>query len=154
MENDIQWCWSKFADLSSADIYEILRVRQEVFVVEQNCRYQDADGSDQDAWHLYAWISVDGHRQIGAYLRVLKPGVRYPEASIGRVLTTQAARGRGLGKQLIAKGIEHARQAMDNCPIRISAQAYLQKFYTDFGFVVEGAPYDEEGIEHIQMLLH
>ncbi len=149
---DITWQWSSFSALSRDQIYAILQARQQVFVVEQHCEYLDADDKDQDAWHLCAWQSSE-QKNLLAYLRVLKPGVRYTEASIGRVLTTAAARGQGLGKQLVEKGIAHTQAELPQQAIRISAQAYLQKFYADFGFIAEGDPYMEEGIEHIEMLL-
>ncbi|WP_226660755.1 GNAT family N-acetyltransferase [Microbulbifer aggregans] len=145
--------WSTFNQLSPTELYEILRVRQEVFVVEQDCAYQDVDGKDQRAWHLACWDDTAESPTLLAYLRVVHPGEKYPEPSIGRVLTSKAARGTGLGKELMRTAIERTRREYPQAPIRISAQLYLNKFYTDLGFEPVSEPYDEDGIPHIEMVL-
>lgn len=147
-----KWQWAAFADLSTEQLYEILRVRQEVFTVEQDCAYQDADGKDQRAWHLIAWSEETAHPESLAYLRVVFPGVKYAEPSIGRVLTQESARGTGLGRELMSHAIAHTLREYPGTDIRISAQQHLKTFYGDFGFEQVSEPYDEDGIPHIEML--
>jgi ElaA protein len=148
----IEWQRSSFAGLSPADLYEILAQRQQVFILEQTCLYPDMDGLDIDAHHLLGWRVENGKRQLAAYLRILAPGAKYTEMSIGRVLTTQAARGLGAGRELLARGVEYAEHLHPGHRIRIGAQAYLETFYQSFGFCTISEPYDEDGILHIDML--
>jgi ElaA protein len=148
----IEWQWRSFAELGTTELYEVLARRQQVFILEQQCFYNDFDGLDRQAHHLLGWRSADGQRQLAAYLRCLAPGAKYTEMSLGRVLTTQAARGAGTGRELIARGIEHACRQHPGHRIRIGAQAYLERFYQSFGFETVSAPYDEDGILHIDML--
>jgi ElaA protein len=148
----IEWQWLGFADLTGAEVYEMLAQRQQVFVLEQRCFYNDFDGLDQEAHHLLGWRTIDGRRQLAAYLRCLAPGVKYTEMSLGRVLTTQAARGTGAGRELLVQGIAHAERLHPGHRIRIGAQQYLERFYAGFGFVTISAPYDEDGIMHVDML--
>ena len=149
----IDWEWRGFAELGGAELYQVLALRQAVFVLEQQCLYQDIDGYDQDAWHLLGWhTAVDGRRQLVAYLRCLAPGVKFPEMALGRVLTAPGARGGGLGKELLRQGIARATTHFPGHAIRIGAQLYLERFYQDFGFATASAPYDEDGIPHIDML--
>ncbi len=147
-----EWQWSAFGDLSVADLYAVLQQRQDVFILEQTCFYNDFDGLDQDAHHLLGWRQIDGKRQLAAYLRVLAPGAKYTEMSIGRVLTSRAARGSGIGRELLEQGIAHAERLHPGHRIRIGAQRYLERFYTGFGFVTFSQPYDEDGISHVDML--
>lgn len=147
-----EWQWSSFADLPNTDLYEMLAQRQNVFVLEQQCLYQDLDGYDQDAWHLLGWQVIDGKRQLAACLRVIAPGVKYPEMSIGRVLSTSVARGSGIGRALLAEGIARAEQLYPGHRLRIGAQQYLESFYGSFGFQTVSEPYDEDGIMHVEML--
>ncbi len=147
-----EWQWSAFGELSVADLYEVLQQRQDVFILEQTCFYNDFDGLDQDAHHLLGWRRIDGKRQLAAYLRVLAPGAKYTEMSIGRVLTSRAARGSGIGRELLEQGIAHAERLHPGHRIRIGAQRYLERFYTGFGFVTFSEPYDEDGISHVDML--
>jgi ElaA protein len=123
-----------------------------VFVLEQQCFYNDFDGLDTSAHHLLGWGSVDGKRTLVAYLRCLAPGAKYTEMSLGRVLTTQAARRSGAGRALLARGIEYAERQHPGHRIRIGAQQYLERFYQSFGFQTISAPYDEDGIMHVDML--
>ena len=152
MTRNIEWQWSRFGDLSVLDLYTVMEQRQQVFVLEQHCLYPDLDGLDQDAWHLLGWRSAGGQRQLAAYLRLLAPGVKFAEMSLGRVITTQAARGSGAGRVLIAKGIECAERCYPGGRIRIGAQQHLEAFYGSFGFERVSEPYDEDGIMHIDML--
>jgi len=146
------WQRSAFADLSVDDLYCVLQKRQEVFILEQTCFYQDFDGLDQGAHHLLGWHLVNGKRELGAYLRVLAPGAKYAEMSIGRVLTARAARGSGAGRALLTEGLAYADALHPGQRMRIGAQRYLEAFYAGFGFVTCSEPYDEDGIIHVDML--
>ncbi|MBY0574807.1 MAG: GNAT family N-acetyltransferase [Undibacterium sp.] len=149
MQN-ITWQLLTFEQLNTTQLYAILKARSAVFILEQNCPYQDIDDLDQMSLHLIAWSS-DG--QLAAYLRVVPPGLKYPEASLGRVITSQAARGSGIGKQLLTHGIAACREKHPQHNIRIAAQQYLEKFYQSFGFVTVSDSYLEDGIPHIEMLI-
>lgn len=148
----ITWQWQTFEELGPHSLYAVLALRQRVFVLEQQCLYADMDGHDQAAMHLLGWQTVDGERQLAAYLRVLAPGAKYVEMSLGRVLTAPEARTTGAGKQLLLEGIARAVRLHAGHAIRIGAQQYLERFYQSFGFVTVSAPYDEDGIQHIDML--
>ena len=126
-------------------LYKILAMRQRVFVVEQNCAYLDADGVDHVSRHLWA-EAADG--AVRAYVRIVPAGIKFAELSIGRVITAPEARGTGLGKELM----QRALAASGNVAIRIGAQAHLEKFYGELGFVRASDVYDEDGIPHIEML--
>ncbi len=144
----IKWQCKSFNELPTEELYKILQLRNEVFVVEQNCPYQDCDNKDLKSHHLTAW--EDG--QIVAYCRILPPGVSYPDAaSIGRVVTSPSSRRQNLGKQLIAKSLENLYLLFGNVPVIIGAQLYLKKFYESFSFVQQGDIYLEDGIQHIAM---
>ena len=147
-----EWQWSGFAGLTAAELYQVLQTRQDVFILEQTCLYPDMDGLDQDAHHLLGWRVIDGKRQLAAYMRVLAPGAKYVEMSLGRVVTAPAARGTGIGRELLAEGIAHAERQHPGHRIRIGAQQHLEKFYASYGFVTVSEPYDEDGIMHIDML--
>lgn len=149
----ITWQWSSFDGLTVKQLYAMLALRQEVFVLEQNCLYPDIDGLDPDAWHLLGWRNAGDELELVAHLRCLAPGAKYTEMSIGRVVTSPAARGTGLGRELVAQGLEFARMLHPGHAIRIGAQAHLEAFYAGFGFVTVSEPYDEDGILHIDMLL-
>jgi len=148
----IEWQWSSFADLRAAQLYEMLALRQQVFVLEQTCLYPDIDGLDVGAHHLLGWREVDGKRELAATLRCLAPGAKYTEMSLGRVVTSPATRGTGLGRELVARGIACACALHPGHAIRIGAQSHLEQFYGSFGFVTVSEPYDEDGIMHIDML--
>lgn len=144
----ITWHCKNFSELSNEELYEILQLREEVFVVEQNCPYQDCDGKDLQAYHVTA---CNGNHLV-AYSRLLPIGISYPAAaSIGRVVTSPAARGKKLGKQLMAYSIEKISILFGEVPIKISAQLYLKHFYESFSFIQQGDVYLEDGIEHIAM---
>jgi ElaA protein len=148
----IEWQWLAFSDIPVADLYQVLYQRQQVFVLEQKCLYPDIDGYDQAAHHLMAWHTVDGKRELAAYLRCIAPGVKYAEMSLGRVLTAPSARGSGIGRKLLEQGIARAEALHPGHRFRIGAQQYLEKFYASFGFNTVTAPYDEDGIMHIDMV--
>jgi ElaA protein len=148
---DIEWRWRSFHALSVDELQLIYMARQQVFALEQNCVYLDADGHDAHSEHLAAWSPA---AQVPlAYARLVAPGVKYPEPSIGRVITTAAGRGRGLGHELIRRVIRRCREVHPGQGIRISAQSYLESFYGAAGFQVCGPRYLEDGIEHTEMLL-
>lgn len=139
-----------FASLTPAELYSILRLRNEVFVVEQNCVFQDADNRDVYCHHLM----LLENKQLIAYARLVPPGISYREMSVGRVVTARDARNKGAGKQLMLLAVEYCRKIFGDGPIRIGAQFYLEKFYTDIGFSRTGDVYDEDGIEHIEMMMY
>jgi ElaA protein len=147
---NLRWQWCHFRDLGVADLQNIYMARQAVFSVEQQCIYLDADGVDERSWHLAAWSPA--HRMPLAYARVVEPGVKYAEASIGRVITTAPARGTGLGRALVARAMEHTQAVFPGPGIRISAQSRLERFYAGFGFAIVGERYLEDGIPHTEML--
>ena len=150
MRNDLDWRWKRFDALSPRELQYILRARQEVFGLEQNCIYLDIDGCDEDAFHLAAWSE---ERAVPlAYARWLDPGVKYAEPSIGRVITTGAARGTGLGRELMRRVLEAGALAHRGHGVRISAQSRLERFYAGFGFAVVGERYIEDGNPHTEML--
>lgn len=146
--NNIAWIYQHFSELSTKDMYDILSTRNSVFVVEQNCVYQDADHKDTQAWHLMGKIDDS----IVAYARILPPGLSFSEASIGRVLTHSAHRHQGYGTVLMKMAIEKTIQQFQISNIRIGAQCYLNVFYSSLGFVAEGDEYMEDGIPHIEMI--
>ncbi|NQZ31995.1 MAG: GNAT family N-acetyltransferase [Oceanospirillaceae bacterium] len=151
------WQCKKFNELSINELYSIIKARQDVFIMEQDCVYADLDGADHECLHLFATLESDDlntpHLNIVAYLRIVPPGVKYPQASLGRILTTSQARGTGAGTSLVTKALEQIERDHPAQDIKISAQVYLQKFYKSFGFKNISEIYDEDGIDHIDMLL-
>ena len=145
----VDWTFESFESLSCADLYDILRQRQDIFVLEQKCFYPDIDGKDHLARHLIG-RAEDG--TFLAYLRVLGPGDYYDEPALGRVLVTPEARGRGLARKLMEEGHARARALYRDTPIRLNAQAYLKDFYLSVGYEIIRGPYDEDGIPHYEML--
>jgi len=145
----VDWTWARFDELRVADLYDALALRSRVFVVEQNCIYLDADGADRDAWHL---LGRDRAGVLVAYLRVVDPGVKYAEPSIGRVITAPEARGNGGGRRLMIEGLARCAAAWPGHAIRINAQERLAAFYESLGFAGVGEPYLEDGIPHLEML--
>jgi len=148
----IEWHWLAFDDIPRNDWYEVLLQRQQVFILEQTCLYPDIDGIDPQCHHLMGWRESNGLRTLVAYLRCVPPGLKYDEMSLGRVLTTQAGRGGGIGRELLAKAIPLAEKLHPGHRFRIGAQAHLEKFYAGFGFQTVTEPYDEDGIMHIDMV--
>jgi ElaA protein len=144
----LRWECKPFNDLSADQMYTILCVRQEVFVLEQECLYLDADGKDRKSYHL---MGFDGDDLV-AYARIVEPGVSYEEVSMGRILTSKKARGTGAGIELMEVGLQEIDSKYGNVPVRISAQTYLLKFYQKFGFESTGKEYLEDDIPHTEML--
>ena len=144
-------CWqtASFEQLSSREIYEILRLRQQVFAVEQNSIYLDPDGLDLEATHISYWHAG----QLLAYLRCLPPGLQQTESALGRVLVAAPARGQNLGRELVQRGIVNNLTHWPKANILIHAQAHLEAYYRNFGFVTQGSVYQLDGIPHIEMLL-
>lgn len=137
-----------YEDLTKQELHDILRLRSEVFVVEQKCAYQDIDGKDYVAVHV---LLTQKHKLI-AYARLFKPSDYFKEAAIGRVLVKKDNRGRGLAQELIRKTIEHITHELGEPNIKLSAQTYLIDFYNNLGFITQGEPYLEDGIPHIEMV--
>jgi ElaA protein len=146
----LRWRGCRFGELSVFELDAIYRARQQVFAIEQACVYLDADGHDAASFHLAAW--AEGHDVPLAYARIVEPGQKYAEPSIGRVVTTGAARGTGLGRELVERAIAQCSLLHPGSGIRISAQSRLERFYAEFGFVAVGASYLEDGIPHTEML--
>lgn len=149
----LDWQVRSFDQLDGPALYQLLALRSQVFVVEQNCVFQDMDGLDAVALHVLGYAtSATGQPELQAYARCFAPGAKMPEASIGRVLTAAQARGTGMGHRLIVKALEVVVQHWGATPIRIGAQKHLGAFYAQHGFIATGQPYMEDGIEHIEML--
>lgn len=144
----MNWKILKFNELSNDEIYEILKLRSEVFIVEQQCIYEDCDGKDKKSYHLFA----EHNGEILVYLRILEKGISYDEISIGRVLAREKYRGKGFAKQMMLRAIEYIENNLNEKVIRISAQEYLLKFYSSLGFVRVSEVYLEDDIPHIEML--
>ena len=136
-----------FSELSPDELYDILKARVDVFVVEQKCPYPELDGKDKDAYHIF----LRDENGIAAYLRVLKGGVSFPEPALGRILTTR--RGEGLGASIVNAGIKFIEEKLGAEKIRIEAQVYAKGFYEKLGFRQCSEPFMDDGIEHIEMLL-
>jgi ElaA protein len=145
----ISWQCHFFSDLGSFELYKILQLRNEVFIVEQNCVYQDCDDKDLKAYHITGWQK----EKLVACSRLLAKGISYEDAaSIGRVVTSLSVRGNNVGKELMRRSIVEVYNLFGKVPIRISAQLYLKHFYESFSFVQKSGIYREDGIEHISML--
>ena len=143
----MNWTIRRFDELTPDELYAILQLRNEVFIVEQNCVYNDIDGKDQPAWHLMA----NEDDKLVAYTRILPPGVSYSDPAIGRVVTSSAKRRSGLGRELMKRSIEACEKLFGKTSISLSAQVYLQSFYESLGFIVVGEEYLDDGIPHIKM---
>lgn len=145
----IDWKYKPFSDLSPDELYTILRLRNEVFVVEQNCVFQDADNKDQLSQHVMGW----NKDLLVAYARLVPAGISYSEPSIGRVVTSPGARSLGMGKELMRQAINILYATWGKTNIKIGAQLYLEQFYNSFGFQRTSEIYLEDGIDHIEMVL-
>ncbi|MBS1915162.1 MAG: GNAT family N-acetyltransferase [Bacteroidetes bacterium] len=141
------WTCKKFDELTPYELYAILQLRNDIFVVEQNCIFQDADNKDQYCFHLMGWEE----KKLVAYTRIVPAGISYAESSIGRVVVSRQARKNGTGKLLMQKSIETLFNLFGKVEIKIGAQLYLKKFYESLGFQQTGDIYLEDGIEHIEM---
>ena len=144
----IQWKRYDFSDFSSQELYDLLQLRSEVFVVEQDCVYQDIDGKDHKALHVLGYKND----LLVAYARCFKPGDYFKEASLGRVIIKENQRKYGYGHHLIKESITAINNVFNETVIRISAQSHLKKFYTAHGFIQDGEGYLEDGIPHINMV--
>jgi ElaA protein len=144
----LQWQFSSYGALSLQQLYALLQLRTEVFVVEQNCVFQDMDGYDEKAMHL---LGLQDDKLV-AYARCFNVGIKFKEASIGRVITHARVRGTGAGHALMQQALGSMKMVWGVQPIRIGAQARLEKFYEQHGFKAASAPYIEDGIPHIEML--
>jgi ElaA protein len=147
MEAPIQWSLKAFDELTPHELYAILRLRSEVFVVEQQCIFLDTDDKDQPCRHL----ALYAHGRLQACARLMPPGLAYPEASIGRVVSSPATRRQGYGRALMEKSVEECGKLFGPGDIVIGAQLYLKDFYGSFGFVAEEDVYMEDGIPHVKM---
>lgn len=148
--SELTLIWRTFTELSNSELYEMLKLRQEVFIVEQNCPYLDCDDKDYQAWHLLAYQDSN----LVAYTRVLPKGVSYEKyASIGRVVNKQNLRGTGLGKHIMLSSIQKAFELFPETDIKISAQVYALPFYESLGFKSKGPEYLEDNIPHQAMIL-
>ena len=145
----LNWIYKSFHLLTVEELYAIMQLRNEVFSVEQNCVYQDADDKDQASFHLAGW---DGNK-LAAYCRILPAGLSYESPSIGRVVSSPAYRKCGCGQQLMQLAITKTLEQFNHPTITISAQFYLEKFYSHLGFQQISDIYDEDGIPHIKMQL-
>jgi ElaA protein len=146
----LTWTWTPFDAMSPRTVYAVMALRQEVFVVEQDCAYLDADGHDFGAMHLLGHLEGS----LVAYVRAFGPGQFYAEASIGRVITAAAIRGRGHGRPLMQEAMRRVALAWGPCPIKIAAQSHLRAYYESLGFAVCGEEYLEDGIPHLPMRTH
>lgn len=150
--SDVFFTDQHFDELSTRELYRTLQGRAEVFIVEQDCPYQDLDGVDLVSRHLAAWRGPADAPVLLAYCRVVPPGIKYAEPSIGRVISTTAGRRTGLGRTIVARAVAACEARYPGQGIRISAQEYLRRFYGDFGFVAVSDVYLEDNIDHVEML--
>ena len=144
------WTCKPFQQLSPQELYAFLRLRSDIFVVEQNCVFLEMDNKDQESWHLGCWMGSE----LVACTRLMPPGLGFDEASIGRVVNAQSVRGKGIGRELMLHSIYTLYNLWGPQTIRIGAQLYLKKFYASLGFESSGDIYLEDGIEHIEMILN
>ena len=149
MNGKIDFVWKKFNELSIDDLYAILNLRQQVFVLEQNCPYIDADYSDQDAFHLLGLLD----NKLVAYLRAFPPNIKYVGSSMGRIVVQESQRKQDIGKDITKIGINFLKERYPDSEIVISAQHRLEQFYCNLGFASRGEVYLEDDIDHIQMFL-
>ncbi len=154
----LHWRFAPFDELTVREVHDLYQARVGVFVLEQKCPFQDLDGADPECWHLLGRPDplpgpLPREREpLHAYCRLVPPGLKYNEPSIGRVLTTEPARGSGAGRELMAEALRRCEALWPGRAIRIGAQRYLERFYGEFGFTTVSEPYDEDGIMHVIML--
>ncbi len=148
----INWIFRYFNELGLQQLYDLLAERQRVFIVEQSCPFQDADRVDLECWHLLGYMNFSDKPELAVYSRLVPAGVTFAQASIGRIITSEKARGTGAGLALVHESIRRLEGLWGKVPIKIGAQRYLIKFYGKFGFEVVGEPYIEDGIPHVHML--
>ncbi len=145
----MEWHWLPFQELSTVQLYAAMQLRQRVFVLEQTCVFQDADGIDLYSWHGLGYLP---NGELGAYARIVPPGKAFHLPSIGRVVTAPELRGKGAGNELVRQALAQTAKLFPGHDIKIGAQAHLQRFYGSFGFKPVGELYDEDGILHIHMI--
>ncbi len=146
----ITWSCKSFTELTNEELYKVLQLRMEVFVVEQDCVFQDCDDKDQQSYHYMGWQ----RDKLVAYTRLMPPGIAYANSSIGRVVTSSLVRGNKIGRELMKRSINKMIKLFGKVSITIGAQLYLKNFYESFGFIKTGDIYLEDGIEHIKMQLN
>ncbi|WP_034639557.1 GNAT family N-acetyltransferase [Chitinilyticum aquatile] len=146
----LTWHWHTFDTIPPRILFDYLRLRSDIFVVEQACVFSDMDVFDEDGWHL---VGLDANSRVQAGLRLLAPGVKYAEPSLGRIVLAAHLRGMGLADALVQEGLAQSEQLYPGSGNRIGAQARLQRFYERQGFVRDGEEYDEDGIAHVEMRL-
>ncbi|HZZ92116.1 MAG TPA: GNAT family N-acetyltransferase [Usitatibacter sp.] len=146
------WRLAPFEKLSPQEVHDMLRARADVFVVEQACVFPDIDGRDPECWHLIGRAGAGPRSPVIAYCRLVPARVKYEEPSIGRVLTTAAGRRQGLGRELVREALARLDALWPGHAVRIGAQLHLERFYASFGFARVSEPYDEDGIQHIDMV--
>jgi len=144
----MQWITHTFEELTPSELYEIIKLRQDVFIIEQECIYPDIDGYDNKALHMLG----KSKKELVAYARIFEPGLKYKESSIGRIVVHPDFRNRGYGKKLVQNCINYCRKNYIGTGIRIEAQSHLQRFYENLGFVAKGEIYPVDGIPHVQMI--
>ncbi len=144
----INWECKPFHTLTPDELYCILKLRIEVFVIEQNCVFQDCDDKDQESYHYMGWQK----NKLVAYTRLMPAGLAYEEISIGRVVTSPIVRHSHIGKELMSNSIEKLHELFGKLPIKIGAQLYLKRFYESLGFIQSSKIYLEDGIKHIKMI--
>ena len=144
----LTWRFARFDDLTAREVHDVCQLRAAVFVVEQDCPFQDLDGADPESWHL---LGMKGGALV-AYARFVPAGIKFAEPSIGRVITAESVRGTGLGRLLMKEAIARSDALWPGKPVRIGAQHRLERFYQSVGFVTASEPYIEDGIPHVEML--
>jgi ElaA protein len=144
----IRWRLARFEELTPRELHDAFQLRSDVFVVEQTCPFLDIDGADPACWHL---LGYQGGKLV-TYSRLVPPGVKYPEPSIGRVVSARDARRTGAGRALMKESVAQAEKLWPGWKLRIGAQMYLKAFYESYGFAQSSEPYDEDGILHIEMI--
>ena len=142
------WRFARLDGLTAREVHDILQARSAVFVVEQACVFQDMDGADPESWHLFARRGDE----VAAYCRLVPAGVKFPEPSIGRVITTTSVRGTGMGRELMIEALRRSGELWPGDVVRISAQQRLEAFYRSLGFATDSEPNHEDGIAHIEMI--
>ena len=152
LDKKLSWQFARFDDLAMRDWYAVSTARIDVFIMEQNCPFQDNDGADFFSWHLLGWHEVSGQRELAAYCRLVDPGVKFAEPSIGRVITTRPFRRHGYGKQLMREALTRHDDLYPGLANRIGAQQRLEKFYGELGFTTSSDMYIEDGIPHVEMV--
>ena len=152
LDEKLSWQFARFDDLAMRDWYAVSTARIDVFIMEQNCPFQDNDGADFFSWHLLGWHEVSGRRELAAYCRLVDPGVKFAEPSIGRVITTRSFRRYGYGKQLMREALMRHDDLYPGQANRIGAQQRLEKFYGELGFTTSSDMYIEDGIPHVEMV--